>query len=388
MFGRSVKLFRLWGFEVKVDASWLLLALLIVWTLVGGYFPHLYPGRSTALYVGMGIAALAGIFISIVLHEYAHSHVARRNGIRMRGITLFLFGGVAEMESEPLSASTEFKIAIAGPLMSVFLSGVFLAVELSSLAYGSIPVAKVFGYLALINVMLAAFNMIPAFPLDGGRVLRSILWAIQKDSHRATITAASIGSGFGFVLVALGLAQAFRGDIVGGLWLLLIGMFLRGAARNAARHVRIQEVLKNETLSSFMNPDPVTLSPETTLEEFVDNYVYRYNEPSYPVTDGKMLLGTISISQLNRVPREQWSGLTVGDVLQECSPQNTVSNETHPSNVLALMSTTGSSRVLVSDHHCLAGVVSLESLLRFLSVKLDLQSAGVGTNTLNRASSD
>ena len=221
MFGRRVRLFKLLGFEVRIDLSWIVIAVLVTWSLADGLFPYLYPRLVKKVYWEMGVAGALGLFASIVFHEFCHSLVARKFGMAMKGITLFIFGGVAEMGEEPPTARAEFLMAAAGPLSSFFLSGVFYFIFQAGLSGDwPEPVNGVLRYLYGINALLAVFNLLPAFPLDGGRILRSILWGTKQDLQWATRISAGIGSGFGIVLIVLGIFRVLGGDIY-GVWLFL-----------------------------------------------------------------------------------------------------------------------------------------------------------------------
>ena len=219
MLGNSVPLFRLLGFEVKLDFSWIFLAALVSWSLATGYFPQNLEGLSAGTYWWMAIAGAIGLFASIILHELSHSLVARQYGLPITGITLFIFGGVAEMEREPPTPRAEFMMAIAGPIASYLLAGIFYL--LSGIGSGS-PLASVAAYLALINFVLGTFNLIPAFPLDGGRALRAILWSTSGDLTGSTRRTATLGQMFGAVMIGLGLVSLFYGNTIGGIWWALI----------------------------------------------------------------------------------------------------------------------------------------------------------------------
>lgn len=253
MLGRTVTLFRLVGFDIKVDASWIFLAALVTWSLATGYFPSIYEGFETSVYWAMGLAGAFGLFFSIVFHELSHSIVARAFGMRIRGITLFIFGGVAELEDEPPSAVAEFLVAIAGPIASLFLAWSFNWAAVTGLAEEIVvPAIAVAAYLALINLILAAFNMLPAFPLDGGRALRAALWFIRGDVRSATYTAARLGGYFGLFFIFCGVGFVLLGNFVGGLWWGLIGLFLRGAAQAATQDQRTREHFEGEPVWRFM----------------------------------------------------------------------------------------------------------------------------------------
>ena len=231
MFSHRIRLFALFGFQVWVDASWLLLGVLIAWTLAIGVFPAALPGLGAPTHWWMAIAATIGVLFSIVFHETAHSLVARHYGIEISGITLFIFGGVAQMSNEPTSPRAEFLMALAGPVASLTLSAtLFVLCGAIELVHGPQPLAVVVWYLGFINGMLGIFNLIPAFPLDGGRVFRAALWAWRQDIGWATRIAARAGDVFGILLIVLGVIGVLRGDFIGGMWRFLIGMFLRGAA--------------------------------------------------------------------------------------------------------------------------------------------------------------
>ena len=239
---RQIRLFSLFGFEVKLDLSWLLLAFLISWSLGAGMFPNEYPGLSHIVYAWMGIAVAVGVFFSIVFHEFAHSIVARHFGMPIRGITLFIFGGVAEMEREPPSPKSEFLMAIAGPIASFLLAWIFWNLEALASARGlPIPVIGVCYTIALINLTVAIFNLVPAFPLDGGRVLRAALWHLKKDLRSATYISSQFGRGFGLLLMILGGISFLRGNIIGGMWWFVIGMFVRGAAAGSYQQMIVGE---------------------------------------------------------------------------------------------------------------------------------------------------
>ena len=304
MFGRSVTLFKMFGFAVRVDASWLIIAVLITWSLAHGTFPHFYPGLSKSEYWLMGFLGALLLFASIVVHDLAHCLGARKSGLQMRGITLFIFGGVAEMDQEPPSAKAEFQMAIAGPVTSVIIGSIFYALAASMRGVWPVAAVGVCSYLGWINWILAAFNMVPAFPLDGGRVLRSALWHWKGNIWQATRIASTIGSGFGMLLMAFGVYRLLVGDIFGAVWWCLIGMFLRGAAQGSYQQLMVQRMLQGEPVRRFMNTNPVTVSPAISLEDLVENYIYRYHYKMFPVVnEWHELLGCITTKEVKEVPR-------------------------------------------------------------------------------------
>jgi Zn-dependent protease/CBS domain-containing protein len=373
MFGARVELFRVFGIPIRLDVSWFVIAVLIAWSLATGLFPQLEPNLTPLMYWIMGVAGALGLFISVVLHELSHAWVARRHAIAIEGITLFIFGGVAEMGGEPGSPKAEFRMAIAGPLVSIAIGTLVLALG-DTMARGSPPIRGVLSYVGFINLILAVFNLVPAFPLDGGRILRSALWQWRQDLRWATAIASRLGTGFSVLLMLLGVVRVLMGDFVGGMWSFLIGMFLRQAAQSAYQHVLVRKALEGESVRRFMTSDPVTLPPTLTIADAVDQYFYRYHHKLFPVTDADRLLGCLSTRELRRVPREEWSRRTVASLTVPCSPRNAIAPDTDALQALAVMRRTGDPRLLVVEHGQLAGVVTLKDLLEFFALKLELES--------------
>ncbi len=367
MFGRGFRLFRLLGFEVRVDPSWIFLALLVAWSLAQGLFPVYAPGMRVGSYWLLGLAGVIGLVLSIVIHEFSHSLVARRFGLPIGGISLFLFGGVAEMTDEPPAPKAEFLMAVAGPLSSFALAGLFGGLESTGSAQGwPAWLTALMFYLAWLNLVLAIFNLVPAYPLDGGRMLRAGLWAWRRDIHKATYIAALIGRGFGIGLIVIGVVTALGGYPVSGLWWVLIGMFLRFAADNSYKQLLLRERMGGATVSRFMSERPVTVNPDTTLRDLLEQYVYKYHHKLYPVVeDGEdELLGCVNTSQLNGLSTDTWERARVRDISRSCDPDTTVTADSAASQALSLMLRTGNSRLVVTDGHRLAGVVTLKDLLR------------------------
>jgi Zn-dependent protease/predicted transcriptional regulator len=376
MFGRSIPLFRLAGFQVGVDWSWLILAVLITWTLSVGVFPYYYPDLAPAMYWSMGVIAALGLFASIILHELGHALVARRHGLPIRRITLFIFGGVAEMEAEPERPAVEFWVAIAGPIAS-FLVGLvcWLLLQGAAAAGAGVPVVGVLAYLASINIILAVFNLVPAFPLDGGRILRSALWAWKGSLRWATRISSAIGGGFGIALILLGVYRVVIGDFIGGMWWFLIGLFVRFAAQASYQQVLMRESLRGVPVRRIMTADPVAAPPTVSVAELIDDYVYRHHHTMFPVVEDGRLVGCVSMHDIKRLPRERWSSTPVSAIMQPCSAATAIDPDMDAMEVLSLMSRTKNTRLLVTDGERLVGVVTLRDLLAFLSVKLDLEES-------------
>jgi CBS domain-containing protein len=265
-------------------------------------------------------------------------------------------------------------MALAGPVSSVLLSlGFYLLSRLGMAGDWSAAPVAVLGYLAMINITLAAFNIIPAFPLDGGRVLRSVLWGWKNDLRWATRLASRIGTGFAYVLLGLGVLSLFIGQFGNGLWLFVIGMFLQNASRSAYRQMFVREALQGELVSRFMETDPITVSPDLSIRELVDNYVYKHHFKMFPVMQGSELVGCVSTRSISAVPQAEWDRRTVGTLAQTCSVDNTVAPDSDAMDALSKMSRTRNSRMMVIDGDRLVGVLTLKDLLDFLSLKVDLE---------------
>ena len=372
MFGRRIRLFKLLGFAVQIDMSWLVLALLITWSLARGLFPSYYEKLSSLTYWSMGAAGALGMFASIVFHELCHSLVARRFGLPMRGITLFIFGGVAEMDDEPPSPKAEFFMAIAGPASSILLGLFGYTVITAGGSWLPAPVVGVLEYLMAINFVLAGFNLVPAFPLDGGRVLRSALWQWKKNFRWATRIASKLGSFFGTALIFLGILNVLRGNVIGGIWQFMIGLFLGNAARMSYQQVMIRRALEGGTVRQFMNKKPVTAPGSISLKDLVEGYLYRYHFKMFPVVEEGSLLGCITTRMIKEVPQGEWGSRTVGEVARRCTPENTIGPDEDAMNALGVMSRTGNSRLMVVEEGRLAGIITLKDIMGLLSVKLDL----------------
>jgi len=372
MFGRKIDLFKIFGFRVSIDLSWFLIFVLIVWSLAMNVFPSYFSGLSKITYWIMGFAGAFGLFFSVILHELSHSLIAKRHGLPMTGITLFIFGGVAEMQDEPPSPRAEFYMAAAGPLTSIVIALIFLG--LSFVIKDTIkPVYGVFRYLALINGALAAFNLIPAFPLDGGRILRSAIWKSKNNLKKATYISSRIGLVFGVVISGLGFVTFLFGNFVGGVWWFLIGMFLINAARMSYQQLLMRRALEGEKISRFMERETVTVPSYTTLQDFVENFFYKFHYKMFPVVDDGKLLGCINTKQLKSVPREEWETRTVGELCYKCTVENTVSQDADAMKVLSIMNRTGISRLMVVKDSKLIGIITLKDLLKFISLRVELE---------------
>ncbi len=376
MFSRGLRLFSIFGFEVKLDWSWLILAVLITWSLAAGYFPTSYPHFSTLTYVIMGVAGAIGLFLSVVFHELSHSLVARMYGIPMRGITLFIFGGVAQMSEEATNPKSEFFMAIAGPIASVVIGFTFWVLTvLDIFQIWAEPITGVFAYLAFINVLLAAFNMIPAFPLDGGRVLRAALWKWKNNLEWATRVTTRIGSGFGMIMILAGAYSFFTGNLVNGVWLVLLGLFLRYLARNAYDNMILQQSLDGELVRRFVRHDTDTVTPAATIRELVENHIFKHYQRLIPVVKDSQLVGCVSLDEVKLLGNEDWGNHSVLEIVQRCSEENTVEADIEAAKALTLMSQGGDRSLMVVDHDEFLGIVTMRDIISYLKLRTELREA-------------
>lgn len=374
---RGFPLFTILGFKVRLNLSWLLLGLLITWSLAAGYFPERYPDLGTRTLWWMGAAGALGVFFSIVFHELSHSLVGRQFGLPVGGITLFLFGGIAELRHEPRTPWTEFLMAVAGPLSSFVLSGAFfLGDHLAGQAGLPVPVVGVLHYLGFINLVLAIFNLVPAYPLDGGRIFRAAIWAWRKDMLKATRTASRVGGSFGLALMILGVLAFLSGDLIGGMWSFLIGGFLRGAATTSYRQLLTRQFLEGRTVGDLMNNRPVSVPPSLTIREFLEEWVYRQPRILYPVVENSHLIGCVRISDLKGIVREARDTRTVADIMTSVSKENSVTPERNATELLTGMLVPGViDQKLVVQNGQLVGTISLQDLHSAMAIQMELEPA-------------
>jgi Zn-dependent protease/CBS domain-containing protein len=304
MFRHAIPIGRILGISIDLDYSWFLIFGLMTWILAVSYYPAEYKNWSVAEYWFIGAITSGMLFVSVLLHELGHSVVAKRYGIPVPRITLFIFGGVSEIATEPTSASAEFWIAAAGPTVSFALALIFW--ELRPLLVNAGPLLALAKYLALLNLVLGAFNLVPGFPLDGGRVFRSILWGITKDFKRSTSIATVTGRFFGYFFIFFGVWQAIGGNVFNGLWIAFIGWFLESAAASQGRNQLFKDLLGTHKVSEVMNQDFTRIPGDVMLQELVDKNVLAQGRRCFVVGNDKGSVGLITLSTIKDVPRSEW----------------------------------------------------------------------------------
>ena len=363
---RGIRLGSVLGFEIRIDYSWFVIAFLILWSFSAGVFPERFPGLTPLAYLAMGIVGAVLFFVSLLAHELSHSLVARARGIPVDAITLFVFGGVAHIRKEAETPEDELVIAGVGPLCSTMIAVLFTGVWWLGLRLGwPVAVTGVAQYLGMLNLILALFNLLPGFPLDGGRLFRALVWRFTGSLTKATRWASNGGKTLGYVLMGLGALEVMAGLVVGGLWLVFIGWFLRTAAEVSYEQHMLGGLLSSTVAGDLMTADPSTASPGTSITELVERLL-REPHQAYPVLTEGSVVGLVSLDQVKRTPRSEWSVTRVADVME--GPKELVVPVHAPvSDVLATMRASRSNRVMVVDDHSgLVGIISGSDVARWI----------------------
>lgn len=366
----SLRMGRIAGIEIGIHYTWLLAFVLISLSLAQGFFPHAYPGWNPGTYWVTGILAALLLFVSVLLHELAHSLVAQARGLPVQSITLFIFGGVSNIGEEAEKPSVEFVIAIVGPLTSLALAGIFWG-ALQAIGKPESALAAMLYYLFLINALLAAFNILPGFPLDGGRVLRSILWSTTGSLTKATNIAATVGRLFGWALIALGAFRLLTGDFLGGLWIAFIGWFLSSAADASRRDVTLREHLRGVPVREVMDPNTETVSPQTSVEEVIRSIFLQDRRHAVPVCQNDRLVGIVTLSDVKVVPPLKWSQTSVAEIMTR-QPLYRVTPEDDLNSAMRLLTQHDINQVVVLHEERLVGLLNHADIIRHLHLSQEL----------------
>ncbi len=363
---KNIPLGKILGIPIGLDYSWFLIFFLLSWMLAVSYFPAEFKNWVVEEYWGAGIITTIMLFVSVVLHELGHSIIALKYKIKVKQINLFLFGGIAEIVGEPPKASAEFWIAIAGPIVSFLLAGIFYALQILTV---NIPfVFAVFEYLAYINLVLAIFNLIPGFPLDGGRVFRAIVWGFTHNLHRATYIASVVGRFFGFFFIFLGVLQIFNGDIGNGLWIAFIGWFLESAAMAQLQQQLLEEQLTGHFVSEAMTNDYAIIPDDTTIQEVMDNHFLGIGRRSLFVKKDNQFVGLLTLHRIKEIANDKWAYTHVTDVMIPHLETQKVDPGTPLWDALRKMDKNGVNQLPVMENNNeVLGILSRESLITFLS---------------------
>lgn len=365
----SIRLGHILGIPVAVNYTWFFAIAVIAWSLAGSYYPQRAPGFDDATYWVMGVVSALLLFVAVLVHEFGHALTARRFGTETRQIVLFLFGGVAQITDEPPTPQAELLVAVAGPLTSLGLAIVFWML---SPALAVRPLGAITRYLAVVNLMLSAFNLVPGFPLDGGRILRAVLWARSGSFQRATRTASRIGQFVAMLFIGGGLVSTFRGSIVAGIWLMLIGWFLDTGAQASYQQVVVRHGLGEVLVGDIMSRDLHTIEPGMTVSRAIEEYFLPYKHGGFPVVVGDHLVGIVTMQDVTAVPGDRRGTVTVREVMTPKDRLKTVSTRTSAYEAFAKMAQGNLGRLLVlDDQGNLAGIVTRSDLLHVIRLRID-----------------
>ena len=367
----SLRIGKIAGIDIYIHVSWIIILVLLTVSLAIGWFPQLYPGQSTATYWIVSLIAALLLFVSVLLHELAHSLVARRRGLPVKNITLFIFGGVSNLEQEPKDPGIEFQVAVVGPLTSLLIGVVCFLLQLPLRGTNS-PLEEILFYLAVTNLLLGLFNLIPAFPLDGGRVLRSLIWKISGSMRQATRAASITGQVIAYLFILLGIWLLFTVSILDGIWLGFIGWFLLSSAQSANSQVMLASVFNSVTVGEVMNPKPMTVPANISLQQLVDAYFLPGGLRYALVMQNDQLVGLITLSDIRHIPREQWGQVLVSYTMIPLERLHVVSPQQTLSDVLPLMAGRDVNQLPVVQNGTPVGIVSRDAIVQYLEVRRGL----------------
>ena len=372
MLRGGIPIGKAFGISLRLHYSWFFIFALVTWALAAGYFPSAYPTWSLSARIAAGLITSVLFFGSVLAHELMHSIVSQRQGIPVQSITLFLFGGVSQITSEPKQPKDEFRMAIVGPLSSLLLGGIFFGIYFGWRNVDTFAVQFITAiayWLGYINLVLGVFNLIPGFPLDGGRVLRSLIWWRSGNLKSATRIASNAGRAVGFILIFVGIWFIFTGNWVNGIWLALIGWFLESAAVGSYQQLLLQDMLKGHVASEVMSRDCVVIPPDTTIDQLVHGNILTSGRRCFPVVSGSQIMGMMTLHNIKAVPREQWSTETVKEAMTPFDKLKWVRPDEELSSVLQILTADNINQVPVVQDNEIVGMISRENLLNFVNIR-------------------
>ena len=370
---QEIKIGKIFGIPIKIHLTWFIVFILLAWSLMG-HFSRALPTLSPSYARAMGVVAAVLLFASVLFHELCHSLVARTHGIEMRGITLFFFGGMAEMAEEPQTPWAEATMAVAGPLSSLALAGFFFL--LWSRTSPGAMVSAILSYVAHINLILALFNLAPGFPLDGGRILRAAIWHLKGDLQTATLIASRAGKGLAIVLMASGAIITVLLQHAGGIWFIFIGVLLFHMATAGYRSLVLRSALREVTVGEFMSLPPVAAEANMSLDTLINNYLLPRGLEAVPVVQDGVLVGIVSVEDVKKVPRSQWYIARVRQVMNNAINKLFIEPDENLERAWVKMEQSGVSHLPVAQNGRLVGLISRGAIMQFLKVRSDLASRG------------
>lgn len=366
----AIKLGRIWGIPIGLHFSWFLIFGLVTWSLALGYFPEEYPTLTTPAYWILGAITSILFFGSVLVHELAHALIALRNKVPVRAINLFIFGGVAELTQEPRSAGAEFRIAVAGPVASLGLAALFGGLYLLDQQIPLLAAPSL--WLARINLLLALFNMIPGFPLDGGRILRAAIWWKTDNLHKATQAASISGQVVAFGFIAVGIFIAFNGTFFNGLWLILIGWFLQNAAASSLAQSQIEQRLRGVTVAQAMHRELPRVPGLTPISQLVEEDIIKGGQRSFLVEEDGQVQGMLTLSDIRAIPERKWRFITARQAMQPFDRLAKVEPTTELLAALQMMDEANVSQLPVVDDNRILGLLSRDGIFNYLQLRSEL----------------
>ena len=370
MFRSSIKLFKVFGIEIRLDYSWFIIFALFAYYFGFDYFPRVLSGLNEGLLALITIITVILFFTSVLIHEMSHSLVARRRGTSVKRITLFIFGGMAEIEKEPETPYSEFVMAIAGPTASFVMGIIFGVIWIFTVNIA--PIREPVKYLAIINIVLGVFNMLPGYPLDGGRVLRSIVWRVTGNLERSTFIASTVGRVIGFMIIAVGVFFILTGNFLNGVWLAFIGWFLQSSAQRGYRQLIFETSIKGIKVGDVMNENIVNVTKDITIQDLVDDYFMKYRFGRFPVIEDEKtqrFIGVISLHDIKGVSKEEWAEVKIGDIVKTVSESEKVNMSMEISDAIKKMGKNNLGHLVIMSGGRLRGIITKSDVMRFIKIR-------------------
>lgn len=375
MLRNGIPIGKIFGISIRLHYSWFLIFALVTWSLAASYFPSTYPTWSLSMKIGAGLITSLLFFGSVLSHELMHCLVAMREGIQIHSITLFILGGVSQITGEPKTPKDEFSMAVAGPLSSLVLGGIFWGIffALSNMTAGAAQfIAAISYWLGFINITLGVFNLIPGFPLDGGRVFRSLMWWRSKNLQSATKVASNIGRVIGFIFILVGIWLMFTGNWFNGIWFALIGWFLESAAVDSYRQMLFHDMLKGHVVSEVMSQNCMMVPPDITIERLVNENILTTGRRCFPVVADDRVLGLVTLHDIKAIPRGLWNTKMVKEAMTPLESLKTVRPDENLSSVLQILVENDINQAPVVQDHGIIGVVGRDNILSFVDIRSQL----------------
>jgi Zn-dependent protease len=372
MLRGGIPIGKAFGISLRLHYSWFLIFALVTWALAASYFPSTYPSWSLSARIAAGLITSVLFFGSVLVHELMHSIVSQRQGVPVQSITLFFLGGVSQITSEPKQPADEFRMAIIGPLSSLVIGGIFFGIYFAWHDVDTFAVQFIMAiayWLGYINLFLGIFNLIPGFPLDGGRVLRSLIWWRSHNLKSATRIASNIGRVVGFIFIFLGIWFIFTGNWINGILLALIGWFLESAAVGSYQQLLMEDMLKGHVASEVMSSDCVVVPPDTTIDHLVNGNILPSGRRCFPVGSGSQIMGLMTLHNIKEIPRDQWSTQTVKEAMTPFDKLRWVRPDEELSSVLRILTEDNINQVPVVQDNQIVGMICRENLLNFINIR-------------------